>query len=159
MIGDRPERSPARRLTIVLLSLAVLAVIVGAALRYMAAPADDGQAVAVTVRQLWRSAEAYEGERVKTDGVVRVFSPGSPDEHYALEQAGQYRVGLRGAPDRELARLVGATVAVEGVLRFEEGFGFAIQVERLAPLEATPQGRPIGSRTSWQYRSCRSYST
>jgi hypothetical protein len=70
---------------------------------------------------------------------VRVFAPGSADEHFAIEQDGQARVGLRALPAATLTPLVGTVVAVRGDFGFEEGFGIAIDVEHIAPVEAEPK--------------------
>lgn len=95
----------------------------------------------VTVGQLWQHASQYEGKRVKTDGVVRIFSPG-PNEYFVIEQAGQYRVGLRGRANTELEPLVGQTVTAEGIVHFKEGFGYYIDVEHLEPRTgSTPASR------------------
>jgi hypothetical protein len=69
---------------------------------------------------------------------MRVFAPGTTDEHFAIEQAGQDRVGLRGLPAATLTPLVGTAVAVRGMFGFEEGFGIAIRVEAIAPLTTVP---------------------
>lgn len=83
--------------------------------------------VEATTRQLWESPEAFEGRTVRTNGVLKVFSEGASDEHYVVEQEGQYRVGVRGPPADELRPLVGREVAVEGVLRFSGDFGVFIE--------------------------------
>jgi len=90
-----------------------------------------GATTRVTVEQLWASSDSYQDRRVETEGVVRVFAPRTSEEYYVLEQAGQYRVGLRGVPPERLRLLVGRTVEVEGIARFREEAGIAIEVERL----------------------------
>ncbi len=92
---------------------------------------DPTAVVSATVRQLWLSPERYEGKHVATRGFVRVFLLGRSNEHFAVEQAGQHRVGLQGVAREQLLTLVGEEVAVEGVLRIEEGSGIYIHIERL----------------------------
>jgi hypothetical protein len=85
----------------------------------------------VTVFQLWRSAEALDGRPVRTEGTVRVFLAGTPDEHYALEDADQHRVGIANVPRHRLAALVGTEVVVEGTARFTPERGVAVEVTTL----------------------------
>jgi hypothetical protein len=62
-----------------------------------------------------------------------LFSSGTPDEHYAVEQGRQYRVGIRGLTAARLRPLVNRVVEVEGVLRFKADFDAYIQVTRIVP--------------------------
>ncbi len=117
------------RIGILLLVLAVI--LVPLAWQRMERLADTDAVVTATVRQLWLSPETYEGKRVATSGIVRVFLSGSPKEHFVVEQAGQHRVGLQGVERARLVSLLGALISVEGVLRIEEGVGIYIQVEQL----------------------------
>jgi hypothetical protein len=129
------RRSGRRRMWLLL----VVALAVGLVTkRWATSPPDRPAVVGATVRQLAQSPGAYEGVRVATTGVVRVFAAGSADEYFVLEQAGQDRVGLRGAPAAALTPLVGTAVAVRGVFRFEAGFGIAIGVEQITPAGAVP---------------------
>ncbi|MBI2913738.1 MAG: hypothetical protein HYY03_07450 [Chloroflexi bacterium] len=112
--------------------LAALGVTIFLAVRV--ATQDDASPTGVveaTTRQLWESPEAFEGRTVRTDGILRVFSEGTADEHYVVEQEGQYRVGVRGPSVEELRPLVGREVAVEGVLRFAEDFGVFIEAREV----------------------------
>ena len=119
-----------------------LAVVVVAARTWRTARSPDREVhTTATVRQLWEWPESYDGTRVQTEGVVRVFAPGTADEHFVVED-GAYRVGLRGESDAALTPFVGTPVAVDGVLRFEEGFGVALHVEEIAPLARTPTASP-----------------
>lgn len=116
------------------LALALLAMlVVVAAVRRAAPPRSQTPPAPVTVQQLARNPEAYNGQRVRTTGVARVFFPGAADEHFVVEQAGQDRVGLRGVSSAMLTPFVGTPVVVDGVAAFEPGFGVAIRVERIAP--------------------------
>ncbi len=132
--GSGRVRSPGWRqhrlrigILVLLLTLAVVVLLT----QRMSQPADTDVVVTATVRQLWLSPEAYLGKRVATNGIVRIFLAGTANEHFAVEQAGQHRVGLQGVERARLLSLLDAEVAVEGVLRFEEGSGIYIQVERL----------------------------
>lgn len=90
--------------------------------------AGSSGVVETTTRQLWESPEAFEGRTVRTNGVLKVFSEGTADEHYVVEQEDQYRVGVRGPSAEELRPLVWREVAVEGILHFAEDFGVFIEV-------------------------------
>ena len=134
--GSGRVRSPGwrqGRLRIGILVLLLTLVVVVLLTQRMSQPADTDVVVTPTVRQLWLSPETYLGKRVATSGTVRIFLAGFTNEHFAVEQAGQHRVGLQGIERARLMSLLDAEVAVEGVLRFEEGSGIYIQVERLAP--------------------------
>jgi hypothetical protein len=125
----------------ILIGLIVMIVIIAGASRLLTSSGEHEGTAMVTVGQLWQHASQYEGKRVKTEGIVRIFSPGA-NEYFVIEQAGQYRVGLRGLANRDLESLVGQTVTVEGVVHFQEGFGYYIEVEQLAPQSAgTPVSR------------------
>lgn len=87
---------------------------------------------AIPVATLWASPEGYEGEMVRTSGVLRVFGPGTPQEHFAVEDEGQFRVGLRGVAADEMSPLVGQRVTVVGTFGFAEDFGVYIEVVSLA---------------------------
>jgi hypothetical protein len=99
----------------------------------LAACAHQRRGAIVPIRQLREKTDVYEGESVRTTGILRIFSSGTPDEHYAVEQDGQYRVGIHGDVAVRLRPFVNRAVEVEGELRFAEDFGIYIQVARLAP--------------------------
>jgi hypothetical protein len=122
--------------------LSALVVIVALVVGGLATFGQDGGGtpVAATVRQLAAVPSSYEGERVSTEGVVRVFAAGSADEHFVVEQDAQARVGLRDVPVATLTPLVGTVVAVQGELRFEEGFGIAIKVEQISVAGSASSG-------------------
>jgi hypothetical protein len=122
-----------------LIGLIGLIVIVAGASRLLTGSGEPEGTAMVTVGQLWQHASQYEGKRVETEGVVRIFSPG-PDEYFVIEQAGQYRVGLRGPANSALEALVGQTVTVKGVVHFKEGFGYYIEVGQLTPRSASTPG-------------------
>jgi hypothetical protein len=87
----------------------------------------------VTPRQLVESTDHFQGRLVRTQGVLRVFAAGTPDEHYAIEDAEENRIAVRNVPARRLTPLLGSEVEVVGVFRFVDGFGRAIEVEELVP--------------------------
>lgn len=98
-------------------------------------PFDDGGAESprdVPVANLWRSPEKYEGEAVRTSGLLRVFYAGSPQEHFVVEDDEQYRVGLRGAAADEMSPLAGQRVTVVGEFGFADDFGVYIEVVSLS---------------------------
>ncbi|HEY7031467.1 MAG TPA: hypothetical protein VH482_09085 [Thermomicrobiales bacterium] len=130
------RRRGRRRAWVLLASAAVVALVIG--LRLATTPPTHPPVVGATVRQLARAPAVYEGEHVATEGDARVFAAGRADEYFVLEQAGQDRVGLRGVPAATLTPWVGSAVAVDGVFRFEEGFGIAIRVEEIAPVGTIP---------------------
>jgi hypothetical protein len=122
-----------------LIALIVMVLIVAGAARLLTESDDTGGTETVTVGQLWQHASQYEGKPVQTTGIVRIFSPG-PNEYFVIEQAGQYRIGLRGLPNAELEPLVSQTVTVTGTVHFEDGFGYYIAIEHLAQQSAgTPR--------------------
>lgn len=75
-------------------------------------------AASVAVQDLWTRPERYLGERVQTDGTLRIFLSGTEREHYAVEDARQFRVGVEGVPKDELRVLLDQLVRVEGRLIF-----------------------------------------
>ncbi len=142
LVRSRHNRRGWLRIGILVLLLAVI--LVTLAWQRMERLAETDAVVTATVRQLWLSPESYEGKRVATSGIVRVFLAGSPNEHFVVEQAGQHRVGLQGVERAQLVSLLGALISVEGVLRIEEEVGIYIQVEEL-----TLAGAGISASPNW----------
>lgn len=62
---------------------------------------------------------------------MKAFYQGQPGEHFVLEEAGQFRVGLRGADRQRLLSLVGRAATAIGRFHFDEKIGGYIQVEAL----------------------------
>jgi hypothetical protein len=88
--------------------------------------------VAATPRQLWTAHETWAGRRVETIGAMKVFSPGTPDAHFALEDDG-YRVGVRGLPPAAAAAWVGRRVTARGTFVFTEKTGGYLDAPELSP--------------------------
>ncbi len=86
----------------------------------------------VAVADLWASPEVYQGDMVRTSGLLRVFHADSPQEHFTVEDDEQYRVGLRGAPADEMSSVAGQRVTVVGKLGFSDDFGVYIDVVSLS---------------------------
>jgi hypothetical protein len=131
-----------RRLLVVLI---VVIVVVAGASRLLTGSGDDEGTAMVTVGQLWKNASQYEGQLIHTEGVVRLFSPG-PDEYFVIEQAGQYRMGLRGRSNAQFESLVGQTITVEGTVHFKDGFGYYIEIEHLTAGAASGQDEGTADR-------------
>ena len=84
----------------------------------------------VEIRDIWTRPERYLGDRVRTDGTLRVFLPGTEREHYAIEDVNQFRVGVQGVPLDELRAMLDQRVRVEGDLVFTSR-GLFIDTERM----------------------------
>lgn len=89
----------------------------------LAGCASDDSPMTVSLEQLVAMASGYEGQIVRTRGVVRTF-----DEplHYWIEDDDYNRVGL--VPHDMVAHLVGETLWVEGRFHFVEGEGRRISL-------------------------------
>ena len=92
-----------------------------------------GAASNVSIHELWLRPEEHANERVSTTGTVRVFLVGTPMQHYAIEDAAQNRVGLRGILQTTLDELVDQEVRVEGTLRVTRDRGILIDVSSIDP--------------------------
>lgn len=92
-----------------------------------------GTASNVSIHELWLRPEEHANERVSTIGTVRVFLVGTPMQHYAIEDAAQNRVGLRGILQTTLDELVDQEVRVEGTLRVTRDRGILIDVSSIDP--------------------------
>ena len=118
--------------------IVIALVIAGAVLGLYVAidrPFDDGGDESprdVPVANLWGSPEKYEGEVVRTSGLLRVFYADSPQEHFVVEDDEQYRVGLRGAAADEMSSLADRRVTVVGKFGFADDFGVYIDVVSLS---------------------------
>lgn len=92
------------------------------------ADARDGP-LPVSLVELATAEAPYEGELVRTQGVVRTF--GKP-RHYWIEDSRLNRVGL--VPEEVVAPLVDREVRVVGRFHFDERTGRVIEVESIDPL-------------------------
>ena len=96
----------------------------------LAGRGSDGETARRTPGALTSAQEDYDGDRVRTVGVVRRFGPedGATRLHFVVEDQDQNRVGLIGG---DPARHVGRTVVVVGTFRFAPDLGRWIEVESL----------------------------
>lgn len=85
----------------------------------------------VEIHELWLRPEEHANKHIATTGTVRVFLAGTPMQHYAIEDAAQNRVGLRGVLQTRLDELVGLSVDVEGTLRVTPDRGILIDVSSI----------------------------
>jgi hypothetical protein len=115
--------------TIVVLA-AVVTLAVGFVLIFVAWHRDP---TPVDIQTLWTVPEDYDGTLVKVDGTVRVFLVGTDNQHYAVEDEHQYRVGLQGISRSDLNRLVSTRVTVDGTLRITD-HGIMIDVRHIKPI-------------------------
>jgi hypothetical protein len=107
------------------------------------AQGDDGPRE-VSLARLVNEQEAYDGEVVRTEGVVRSFGR-EPAVEYWLEDACANRVGL--VPIRRVAPLVGVDVIVVGRFTFESAHGRTISADSIenAGDQPPPCAAPEGS--------------
>jgi hypothetical protein len=90
------------------------------------APADH------SLRALTSAEERFDGDRVRTVGIIRRFGPedGATRLHYVVEDDDQNRIGLTGGdPDRYVDRMV----EVVGTFRFAPDVGRWLDVETIQP--------------------------
>jgi hypothetical protein len=101
----------------------------------MASPAlsacarHDDRPVDVTLSSLARYQEAYQGQLVRTQGVVRTFEP---PRQYWIEDDEPNRVALE--PVALVAPLLGREISVVGRFHFDDRTGRVIRIERLTAL-------------------------
>ncbi len=100
----------------------------------------DEDVLTPTLLQLTQRTDVYQDKRVLVTGDVRVFEAGTPDEYYVLEEAGQFRVAIRGLPLTTLRPLTNARMVVEGVYHFKDGVGRYIDVADWSTPPAPPAG-------------------
>lgn len=98
----------------------------------------DEDVLTPTLLQLTQRTDVYQDKRVLVTGDVRVFEAGTPDEYYVLEEAGQFRVAIRGLPLTTLRPLTNARMVVEGVYHYEDGVGRYIDVTDWTTPSAPP---------------------
>lgn len=124
MIAPRPPATgdPGRRIVVAGFLLILVA---GLALAAWGWGQSEEQ---VTIRELWLRPEAHDGKRVAVQGTLRVFLAGTPQQHYAVEDARRHRVGVRGVAQTRLDQLIGRPVSVEGMLHITPDRGILIDV-------------------------------
>lgn len=90
---------------------------------------ESNDASAVTLAQLVRFAERYDGQRVTVSGTVQSH----PDpEHYWIEDDDLNRVAIQ--PARVVEGRVGESIRVRGAFRYSRDTGRIIQSEQVTPL-------------------------
>ena len=94
--------------------------------RRCAAPAP------VPTRELWRDRDAWTGRNVEVVGVLKAFSTGTVDAHFAIENDG-FRVGVLGEARPEPQTLLGRRVRARGVFVFTEKTGGYLESPSLVP--------------------------
>ncbi len=104
----------------ILLSIALTAISCGDA-RYQ-----------VTLAELAREQERFQGERIVTCGLVRNFQERG-DSYYVLEDEADNRVGV--SPQSDVAAFVDRRLCVTGTFDVEPEFGRVIQVESVERAE------------------------
>ena len=126
--GDARTWVGRRASPVALAALAAVAVALGAL--WLVADWEDPGPADLTLAQLAFGQEDYDGELVRTAGVVRRFGPedGATRLHFVVEDADANRVELRGG---DPAAYEGRAVVVVGRFRFTEAEGRVIDVERI----------------------------
>ena len=93
----------------------------------------NGHPVDVTLSSLARYQEAYQGQLVRTEGVVRTFEP---PLQYWIEDNEPNRVALE--PVGLVAPLLGQQVRVVGRFHFDDQTGRVIHIEDITPARSPP---------------------
>src|SRR5581483_8430362 len=88
----------------------------------------NGRPVDVTLSSLARYQEAYQGQLVRTEGVVRTFEP---PLQYWIEDNEPNRVALE--PVGLVAPLLGQEVRVVGRVQFDDQTGRVIHIQEITP--------------------------
>ncbi len=95
---------------------------------------QDGPTVAPSgaeIREVWEHHELYEGKSLRVSGTLRRFLEGQPKEHFVVESADGYRIGVEA---EGLEGLDGAQVAAEGRVTFDEESGLRLAAASVAAL-------------------------
>ena len=101
----------------------------------------NGRPVDVTLSSLARYQEAYQGQLVRTEGVVRTFEP---PLQYWIEDNEPNRVALE--PVGLVAPLLGQEVRVVGRFHFDDQTGRVIHIQEITPSPPAP-APPTGRST------------
>ncbi len=76
------------------------------------------------IREVWEHHELYRGEFLRVAGTLKRFLKGRPKDHYVVESADGYRIGVEAAG---LEALEGLQVSAEGKVTFDEERGLRIE--------------------------------
>jgi hypothetical protein len=91
------------------------------------------QVRAVSVKQLWQRQQDYEGQLIRTSGVLQIIHRGQSDEYLSLvSKDGQYRVALATPDAAALRDVVGQEVDVMGEFEVTHDRGGSIAVEDMS---------------------------
>ena len=77
----------------------------------------------VQISELWKNRQVYMGKRVRVAGTLKVFLQGKPEEHYAVESADLFRIGVEGVRPQKLRAYLNTRVRAEGRMRFSDKQG------------------------------------
>ena len=110
----------------------LLGVLAGGALAGLILQRRCAAPVPASTSQLWRDRDAWTGRNVAVVGELKVFLPGTDDEHYAIDDDG-FRVGVRGEARPEPRTLLGRRVRARGVFVFTEKTGGYLESPALTP--------------------------
>jgi hypothetical protein len=91
----------------------------------------SGSAVLAQPSALWATPDQYEGDLVRTTGVVQGFQIGTAGEHYVVEDAAPHRIALLGVDHARLATMAGHTVVVVGRFHFSGDTGYTLDVRSI----------------------------
>lgn len=119
--------APRRRVLAAALSSAVG--VSGLAAVSLSGLAACGRAAPATLAQLTAWQEAYAGQRVETDGVVREERDPDGTTYFVLSDRAGRRVGLK--PRGRATPFAGRQVRVRGRFEVEPGFGRVIRIEAI----------------------------
>lgn len=93
-----------------------------------------GEVAEVTLGELTTNQDRYDGQLVRTDGIVRTFDV---PPHFWIEDADLNRVELQ--PPASVEAHLGERIQVEGRFTFRDDEGRRIAVEDVEVLDATPE--------------------
>ena len=83
-----------------------------------------GEPPLVEIREVWEHHEMYESRSLRVSGTLERFLEGHPKEHYVVESAAGYRIGVE-APG--LDALNGSMVTAAGEVTFDEERGLRLE--------------------------------
>lgn len=125
--GTRAPRGGARLLLIAAVTLLLIATTTACGLP----GSGSGSAVLAQPAALWAAPDQYQGDLVRTTGIVRGFEIGTAGEHYVVEDAAPHRIALLGVDHARLATMVGRTVVVIGRFHFSGDTGYTLDVRSI----------------------------
>lgn len=118
------QRAPKRHRATAIAYMARLGLVLLLGILIGACERNSASADAVTLDELVRFAERYDGERVSASGTVHTHPE---PEHYWIEDDKLNRVAIE--PDAAVKDLVGEAIRVEGAFHYSRDTGRIIEVE------------------------------